>query len=763
MNRTLLIFVLLLISVGLYAGEPQMIQRYNRLTNSWAAYPEVSVQWVQQVHQDSLLVADQLQNTVPARWTLQTSDHMGDTVVVTGLVIVPAKVITYTAKGFTMLLRDTSDNQSWSGLLVRVNYNLSAGINDTAAAIQDGFMNPEAGDIVRITGLISEYPTTSMNSATQFQPVKGYAIEIIGSKALPTPISKNVSDFYTGIFSGGKIWYSKGEMYEGMVVELTNLTIDAKVNTLRGTFSMIDASNNQITMLDASKYFTKAGGTTDHPYPDPIWTAIYESPSFIASKIDTIRGFITINSGSEAARGYRICPLYYGDIVFGKVLPSITTHRRNPIIVPSDSSAKISVRAYTLAPDRKISSVTLKYSVDNAAFVSLLMTYKSSDSTYNATIPQFPENTFVKYFIEAVDDDTPAQMTTLASSAFGGASSDTSKGFFFYNVLNRPLTIQDVQYTPFTNGRTPYLGAVVSLSGIVTADIDHLDITQPSGGTSTWYMQSGNSPWSGIWFSDTLSALKSLRNGDSITVTGSVAEDYDVTKLQRITVVTIHSTGNQTPAPVELQSSSISSSAGNGDPVAESYEGMLVRLNNVTVTSINPTFADPTEYQVDDGSGPVLVQQSRKNSYTNIPGDTAGGKTLIKLGDHISTLTGIIYYSFNSYKFVPRNNADFGTITDVSGPGYDLLPTNFVLNQNYPNPFNPNTNIEYRILNSGYVSLKVFNLLGQEIATLVNEQMQQGTYQVTWDATKHSSGVYFYRLIVNNGEYSSMKRMLLVK
>ncbi|MBI5476139.1 MAG: T9SS type A sorting domain-containing protein [Ignavibacteriales bacterium] len=614
-----------------------------------------------------------------------------------------------------------------------------------------------------MTGVISDFPSPNMNSATQFQPIPGIAITVIGNKSVPQPIRKNVGDFYTGIYSGGKVWYSTGEPYEGAIVELTNLTIDAKINTSRGTFSMVDQNNNQIGMYDASGYFTLKGTSTDHPIPDPIWTSIYNSAAFLSSKIDTIRGFLTIESGQNSARGYRICPIYYGDIVFGKVLPSITTHRRNPIVVPSDSAARISVKAYTLAPDRIITSVTLKYSVDSAPFVELSMTYNATDTTYRATIPQFPENTFVRYFIQATDDDTPPQTTTYASSAFGGASSDTSKGFFFYNVLNRPLTIHDVQYTPFTNGRTPYLGAAVSLSGIVTADTAHLDLTQPSGGTSVWYMQSGNSPWSGIWFTGTDTTLKSLRNGDSVTVTGSIGEDFDVTKLQYVSSVVKHSAGNAIPAPVVSQTTVFGSSVGNGDPIAESYEGMLVQLNNVTVTNIYPTFSDPTEYEVDDGSGPLLVQQSRKNKYSNIPGDTISGKTILKLGDHISSLTGVIYFSFNRYKFVPRNDADFGTITGVSIDNANILPTKFALNQNYPNPFNPTTNFEFRIVDFGFVSLKVYNLLGQEVATLVNEQKQPGSYKVTWDANGISSGVYFYRLVMNNGEYQQMKKMLLLK
>jgi len=758
MKRFFSLFLILLFASGIYAGERKMVPRYNRLTNTWANYPEYTIREIQQVPIESLLVADNIQN-VTARWNLQTSPHVGDTVVLTALVVVPAKVITYTQHGFTMLLYDTAATNNWRGIMVRCS-------DDTATHISDGFMVPVRGDIIRITGVISEFPTNSMNSATQFQPIPGISIEIVNSMDVPPPVPMKVSDFYTGIFSGGKIWYSTGEPMEGMVVELTNLTIDAKVNTSRGTFSAIDDEGNQITMYDASMYFTLKGTSVDHPYADPIWTVKYNDPGFINSRIDTMRGFITVASGSENARGYRICPIYYGDIVFGKNLPQITTHRRYPIVVPPDSSPLVTVKAYTYAAGQSIKSVVLYYSIDNGPFVPDTMVYEPSDSTYRAVIPQQPENTFVKYFIKATDTDTPENSSILASSAFGGAGSDTSKGFFFYTVLNRPMTIHDVQYTPFLNGRTPYLGAVVTISGIVTADTAHLERTAPSGGTSTWYMQSSNEPWSGIWIVGPESLMISLRNGDSITVTGTVAENFDVTRLQYISSVTINSIGNPIPAPVELHTGDFGANAGNGSPTAEPYEGMLVKFTNVKVTDIYPTYSDPSEYEINDGTGGVLTQRGGKHKYSNIPSDTASGKTILYLGDKISEITGIIYYSYNRYKFVPRVNEDFGTITGIDEPNYKALPTRFGLSQNYPNPFNPSTKFEVTLPKASHLQVAIYNLLGQKIATLVDEVRPSGTYTITWDGrtsagTVANTGVYFVKM--QTEDFSTVRKILLVK
>jgi hypothetical protein len=88
-------------------------------------------------------------------------------------------------------------------------------------------------------------------------------------------------------------------------------------------------------------------------------------------------------------------------------------------------------------------------------------------------------------------------------------------------------------------------------------------------------------------------------------------------------------------------------------------------------------------------------------------------------------------------------------------------PIKFSLSQNYPNPFNPITNIEYRIANSEFVNLKVYNVLGQKVATLVNRKQQAGSYIVEWDASGIASGVYYYRLVA--GEFVDTKKLVLLK
>lgn len=91
----------------------------------------------------------------------------------------------------------------------------------------------------------------------------------------------------------------------------------------------------------------------------------------------------------------------------------------------------------------------------------------------------------------------------------------------------------------------------------------------------------------------------------------------------------------------------------------------------------------------------------------------------------------------------------------------DVLPNSFVLQQNFPNPFNPTTTIAYQISQTSPVSIKVYDLIGREVAVLVDEVKEPGSYQVNFDSEHLSSGVYFYKMIA--GDFSSVRKMNLLK
>jgi hypothetical protein len=140
------------------------------------------------------------------------------------------------------------------------------------------------------------------------------------------------------------------------------------------------------------------------------------------------------------------------------------------------------------------------------------------------------------------------------------------------------------------------------------------------------------------------------------------------------------------------------------------------------------------------------------------------------LGSPVPTVTNISL--LDTSVTPPTGSRGYVTPICVIGiqPISNEIPASYKLYQNYPNPFNPATKIKFDItgtLMSSECSLRVYDMLGKEIAVLVNQRLQPGTYQVEWDGTNYASGVYYYKLsILNSGssvKHQETKRMVLIK
>lgn len=122
---------------------------------------------------------------------------------------------------------------------------------------------------------------------------------------------------------------------------------------------------------------------------------------------------------------------------------------------------------------------------------------------------------------------------------------------------------------------------------------------------------------------------------------------------------------------------------------------------------------------------------------------------------------GIVYAaSLRGTGSVKFSEAELRSIEVELSSGGDF-PTVFALYQNYPNPFNPRTDIRYQIAESRFVTLRIYDLLGQEMATLVHDVRQPGKYSVSWDASGFSSGIYFYQLTA--GAFTSVRKLVVLK
>ena len=123
-----------------------------------------------------------------------------------------------------------------------------------------------------------------------------------------------------------------------------------------------------------------------------------------------------------------------------------------------------------------------------------------------------------------------------------------------------------------------------------------------------------------------------------------------------------------------------------------------------------------------------------------------------------------VYFADDSVGYAIGDNAVLKTTNGgltFAGNNSNQVPEQFTLYQNYPNPFNPGTKIGFRTAGSGLVTLKIYDIKGKEIASIVKEYKQPGNYEINWDGSNYPSGVYFYELETYN--HSETKKMLLIK
>jgi hypothetical protein len=159
----------------------------------------------------------------------------------------------------------------------------------------------------------------------------------------------------------------------------------------------------------------------------------------------------------------------------------------------------------------------------------------------------------------------------------------------------------------------------------------------------------------------------------------------------------------------------------------------------------------------------------RSSDKTNLPGGKAGWRTIgfregkgttsepqqYSYSDILSDIASSkLYYRLKQVDF--NGSFEYSDIVEV-----EIAPTVFSLSQNYPNPFNPVTIIKYQLPINNFVSIKIYDVLGNEVATLVNEEKPAGEYEIEFDGSRLPSGVYFYKL--KAGEFISTKKMLLLK
>jgi hypothetical protein len=190
----------------------------------------------------------------------------------------------------------------------------------------------------------------------------------------------------------------------------------------------------------------------------------------------------------------------------------------------------------------------------------------------------------------------------------------------------------------------------------------------------------------------------------------------------------------------------------SGDPETNTgwtmYKGYISNCGGDTGT-IYPVCA-PFDYR--------SIMSSGAENFTVNPNDTVTlivSQLMARGTSNLNSVTKLKEYALTAWEVY---NGGFSVgIQNISTE----IPSAYSLSQNYPNPFNPNTNVKFSIVNAGEVKLVVYDVMGREVQTLVNESLQAGTYEATFDGSMLNSGVYFYKLIANG--QSETKKMLMIK
>jgi len=671
-------------------------------------YPEVSIRDIQFQHPDSLLSNGD-----------RPSPLLGDTVTVTGVVMNPAYsgiVTTLNSGAPAVFVQDTLDNE-YSGVLIR----FPGGSSPAFDAL-------DIGKVAKFTGVVTEYFVT-----TQFDLIEFDGSTIFDIKPRPEPIVLTLDSLaLLGLREGNIL----AEKYEGMLVEVRNVTSTEPGAIGNGSFVIFDGNNTQVVVGNQSRYY------------------LNRTPPQAGTVLEYVRGYIQNRTNAGGQQNlFIIMPVDSADVKVSLFPPVISNITRNPIFVAPGQD--VTVTAKIKDPDGTVANANLYWRKNNGINEMLPMT-NISDTTYQAVIPAQPDSCIIDYYLTAQDNQSNVSTNP----------SDTARGRYFYIVLDRPIKIQDVQFSPLGSGFSAYNNFEVTVRGIVTADTSDI----PLGPQVIIQNQTG--PWSGIRINGT--ETLNLKKGDDVTVTGTVIENFSVTNITNINSasnITVNATGIALPEPQLLSTSDISNMI-SGTVSAEQWENVLVKYSSVTVTDENADGNAGPNVTGNPNFGEILVAdasnintrvelQDGNNSYHNFDAPGLENQPIrVLAGNTLNELIGIMYYSFGNYKLIPRTDADFvGHATAVE----DNInsPYDYKLVQNYPNPFNPSTRISYSIKEEGLVTLKIYNVLGQEVATLVNDFKSSGNYNVNFDASRLSSGIYLYKL--NSNGFTQTKKMMLVK
>ncbi len=597
------------------------------------------------------------------------------------------------------------------------------------------------GDVVRITGVMDPFLST--------QQVAPSAIELLGT----------IADFSL-----------PETILDPMVVTTADINRAAGDGVVLPNWDMLSSLRNQYVRIEGAKIVDRDASSTR-----PNWTASSDDGESFANFYDTsiryrndrngaafyvdngfnartnnfvpppigarvnLQGYLTFNGDDPFNRSatsngdnvlLNINPMGDEDLEVTEAPPTIVSVSR-PRLGPGAPFQDVDVTTEVTADaSRMLTRVDFIYSYSNAEGTNTANGMDTGNGVYTATLPAPAEDgTFLTYFVEAEDSE-------------GSITTSSNQTIRFLEAINE---FADVQLTPGeVFGGSPFEGVKTDM------DITAVVVSDPATSGQVFLQDKEDlSPWSGMVFENRPEYIADLAVGDVIRITNAyIEEDFGVTQLDSVTYEKM-SAGE--PFDYKLVTTDILKDTG----VMEAHEGMRLRFEDVTITTNDAGFGE-----WGFSSDGTLDNQLKADDLSSAIASDFAATTFVD-GEVIDYIQGLAWYSFNEFKLIPESLQDISkTAIDVSTED-ESLPGAFALKQNFPNPFNPTTSIAFTTPAAGEVTLAVFDLLGRQVATLVQGPMTAGDHSVTFNATSLPSGTYLYRLTA--GSEITTRVMTLLK